>query len=163
QAWSEALALAINTVYITIIIIVVMLIISSSLGFFLMQLIVRPFRALATTAQAISAGDLSQQVVIARRDELGILAEAFNSMTAQLRGLIRGLEQRVAERTADLEQASERMRDLATQLQAAAEVARAVTSILDVEELLPRIADLIGERFGYYCVGVALISEHGEW
>jgi len=43
---------------------------------------------MATTAQAIIAGDLSQQVRVTSRDELGVLAEAFNSMTRQLRSLI---------------------------------------------------------------------------
>jgi nitrate/nitrite-specific signal transduction histidine kinase len=41
--------------------------------------IVRPIQTLAATAQAISAGDLSQQVQITRYDELGVLAEVFNT------------------------------------------------------------------------------------
>jgi two-component system sensor histidine kinase/response regulator len=61
---------------------------------------------MATTAQAIRAGDLSQQVQITRHDELGVLAEVFNSMTTQLRSLITGLEQRVTERTASLQTAN---------------------------------------------------------
>jgi signal transduction histidine kinase/CheY-like chemotaxis protein len=61
---------------------------------------------MASMARAISTGDLSQHVPITRQDELGVLAEAFNSMTTQLRGLITGLEQRVAERTASLQTAN---------------------------------------------------------
>ncbi len=70
--------------------------------------VVRPVLRLASAAEAVAAGDLSvePEVPAARRDELGVLAEAFHSMTAQLRGLISGLEQRVDERTAQLQAAN---------------------------------------------------------
>jgi signal transduction histidine kinase/CheY-like chemotaxis protein/HPt (histidine-containing phosphotransfer) domain-containing protein len=106
QEWAEALALAISTVRIILTLVVAMLVISGTLGFLSVRQIVRPIQTMATTAQAISAGDLSQQVHITRHDELGILAEVFNSMTTQLRGLITGLEQRVTERTASLQTAN---------------------------------------------------------
>jgi signal transduction histidine kinase/DNA-binding response OmpR family regulator/HPt (histidine-containing phosphotransfer) domain-containing protein len=106
QTWSEAMALAISTVRLTLILVVAMFVISGTLGFLSVRQIVRPIQTMATTAQAISAGDLSQQVQITRHDELGVLAAVFNSMTTQLRGLITGLEQRVTERTASLQTAN---------------------------------------------------------
>jgi nitrogen fixation/metabolism regulation signal transduction histidine kinase len=83
QAWSKALALAISTVLITLALIVAMLVISGTLGVLCVRQIVRPIQTMATTAQAISAGDLSQQVQISRHDELDVLAAVFNSMTTQ--------------------------------------------------------------------------------
>jgi signal transduction histidine kinase/CheY-like chemotaxis protein/HPt (histidine-containing phosphotransfer) domain-containing protein len=106
QAWSEAMALAIGTVRITLTLIAAMLVISGMLGFLSVHRIVQPIQTLVTTAQAISAGDLSQQVPITRDDELGTLAVVFNSMTRQLQGSITGLEQRVAERTTSLQTAN---------------------------------------------------------
>ncbi|HSX82113.1 MAG TPA: response regulator, partial [Candidatus Saccharimonadia bacterium] len=106
QAWSEALALAISTVLITLTLVVAMLVISGTLGFLSVRQILRPIKTMATMAQAISAGDLSQQVPITRHDELGVLAAVLNSMATQLRGLITGLEQRVAERTVSLQTAN---------------------------------------------------------
>jgi signal transduction histidine kinase len=103
QAVSEALAPAINAVLVTTILTVAALAVSVALGFLVVRQIVEPIQTMAATAQAISVGDLSQQVKVSSRDELGILADAFNSMTAQLRILINSLEQRVAERTAQLE------------------------------------------------------------
>ena len=46
--------------------------------------IVRPIESLTLAAQAIAAGDLSQQVVVPNRDEIGLLAAAFNSMSREL-------------------------------------------------------------------------------
>ena len=54
-------------------------------------------------AARIAGGDLDQRAEISQRNEIGLLATAFNSMTAQLRELIGSLEQRVASRTRDLE------------------------------------------------------------
>ena len=49
------------------------------------------------------------------------------------------------------------------QLQTAAEVARAATSILDINELLPNVAELIRDHFEYYYVGIFLVDETREW
>ena len=73
QEWSEALALAISTARITLILVFAMLLISGALGFLSVRQIVRPIQTLAAAAEAMSAGDLSQQVHVARRDELGVL------------------------------------------------------------------------------------------
>jgi GAF domain-containing protein/HAMP domain-containing protein len=49
----------------------------------------------------------------------------------------------------------------AAQLQAAAEIARVATGLLDTETLLGRAVRLIQERFGMYHVGVFLLDESG--
>ena len=103
QAVSQALALAINTVIITVTLVIVALVVAITSSFLAVRQIVRPIQTMAATAQAISAGDLSQRVKITSEDELGVLADAFNSMTVQLRTFISSLEQQVAERTTQLE------------------------------------------------------------
>lgn len=50
-----------------------------------------------------------------------------------------------------------------TQLQAAAEVSNASSSILDINELLPNVAELIRNHFDYYYTGVFLVDESKEW
>lgn len=51
----------------------------------------------------------------------------------------------------------------ATQLAAAAEVARDATAILDVDQLLDETVHLISEQFGFYHAGVFLIDGRGEY
>lgn len=90
----EALADVYRSAMLNVAAIAVTLVLAALLGWYMTRIVVRPIEALATTAQAISAGDLSQQATVTSDDELGTLARAFNSMTAQLRELIGGLEQR---------------------------------------------------------------------
>ncbi len=116
----------------------------------------RPLQALTATATRIAAGDLAQVAPAERQDEIGELAQAFNSMTAQLRGLIGSLEQRVAERTSDLER---RSRYLAT----SAEVGRTVASILEANQLPRQVVELIRDKFNLYYVGMFVVDETGEW
>jgi PAS domain S-box-containing protein len=49
------------------------------------------------------------------------------------------------------------------QLQTAAEVSRAASSILDLNKLLPAVAELIRNHFDYYYVGIFLVEESKEW
>jgi signal transduction histidine kinase len=46
--------------------------------------ITRPLKALILGTRAVGRGDLSQSVSVTTRDEIGVLAAAFNQMTAQL-------------------------------------------------------------------------------
>ncbi len=107
-----------------------------------------PLQSLTEVAMRMAGGDLSSNVKIARNDEIGLLADAFNGMSSELRGLYQDLERKVEART--------------QQLAAAAEVGRAATSILGLDELLRRTVDLIRDRFGYYHVSVFLLDEAGQ-
>jgi len=66
------------------------------------------------------------------------------------------LEQRVAERTKDLESRSQ-------YLEASAQVANAAASILDRNELIQQVVELIQEQFDLYYVGLFEIDETKEW
>lgn len=71
--------------------------------------VIRPIEALAKTAKEIEAGNLDQKASVQSDDEIGNLAQAFNSMVAKrndaellLRKAHDELEQRVEERTLEL-------------------------------------------------------------
>ena len=50
-----------------------------------------------------------------------------------------------------------------TQLETAAEVARAASSILSLDELIPQVVELVRERFDLYYAGLFLKDETGKW
>jgi len=70
-----------------------------------------PVLKLAEIAETVAAGNLDVEVQVEKNHsgELGILANAFRSMTIQLQDLINSLEQRVVERTAQLEAANKEL------------------------------------------------------
>lgn len=120
--------------------------------FLLMRRTLRPIQVLTRAASEISEGNQMAYVNIkAESDEIGILIDAFNRMTSQLRGSIADLEQRVAERTRDLEEQSNRLR-------LAAEISQSSLSVKRLDELLDRSARLILERFNYYHVGIFIVD-----
>ncbi|HHH42105.1 MAG TPA: HAMP domain-containing protein [Chloroflexi bacterium] len=125
--------------------------------------ITRPIVRLTEMAVQIASGDLDQRVPATRRDEIGILARAFNIMTARLQVLYESLEQKVAERTRQLQEANAEIRYQAIQLATSAEVGRIVTSILDLESLLPQVVELIRDAFSAYHVSLFLTDEDGKW
>jgi two-component system sensor histidine kinase/response regulator len=90
------------------------------LSLFLTRRITSPLHTLAQVALAISEGQFDHQVVINHNDEVADLAHAFNRMLANLRDYQRQvaahhrtLEDKVAQRTLDLQQAMENARELA--------------------------------------------------
>jgi GAF domain-containing protein len=91
-----------------------------------------------------------------RNDEIGNLAEAFNKMTIQLRGVLTNLEERVAERTEALSRKT-------SQLQATAQIARQATAIQDTAILLNDTVRLISNQFGFYHAGIFLVDQNMEY
>lgn len=68
----------------------------------LAQGILEPVRALQRAAGRLAAGELDQRITVDRDDELGELAQAFNSMAAKLQRLIEQQEDFVANASHEL-------------------------------------------------------------
>jgi len=116
--------------------------------FFAARQIAQPIRKLTETAQAVAGGNFDVTADINSKDETGVLSNAFNKMTFQLRELIGSLEERVAART----------KDLAT----VAEVGTATATILETDRLLKEVVELTKERFNLYHSHIYLLDEQGE-
>jgi two-component system, OmpR family, sensor histidine kinase BaeS len=67
------------------------------LGVILSRTLTRPIRELTQATHAVSEGDLSQQVPVRSRDELGELAQAFNRMSAELSRSVNARRQMTAD------------------------------------------------------------------
>ncbi len=108
----------------------------------------RPLGRLAEFAQRISKGDWSYRVPEDRSDEIGLVSASLNRMAEELSQVYTTLEMRVNSRT--------------QQIQTAAQVARAVTSIPTLDDLLRQAVNLIRERFDYYYVSIFLLDQDGK-
>lgn len=73
------------------------------------------------------------------------------------------LEQRVNERTAELENATASSLQRARQLEAIARIARDISATRDLQELLPRVTQIISHEFGFYHVGIFLNDPDGQY
>ncbi|GAB4489582.1 MAG: hypothetical protein Fur0016_06920 [Anaerolineales bacterium] len=127
------------------------------------MLLVTPMKRLTFAAQELSAGKLDIPIHLPRKDELGTLATVLNNTRQQVYELLQTLEQRVEERTAELMRANEKNERRAMQLETIAQVAHAVTSLRDLNELLPEITRQISASFGYYHAGIFLLDENREY
>ncbi len=103
QSLSAALAVAIRGLQITTGVLLVSLLAGVGLVILAIRQVILPIEALADSAEAVSTGDLTHRAKVIGGDEIGDLGAAFNNMTDQLSTMIYTLEQRVADRTQELE------------------------------------------------------------
>jgi len=80
----------------------------------------------------------------------------INLHTAQI-DLEKGTAE-LSQRGSQLQAANEQIQRRITQFEVLAQVTQAITSVRDLQELLPRIATVISEKFGFYHVGVFLLD-----
>jgi GAF domain-containing protein/HAMP domain-containing protein len=131
-----------------------------ALGIFVIaRQMTRPVLAISRAAVDVSNGNLNVYAPVLTRDELGVLATTFNQMTEQIRHLVGNLEERVAERTAELRTTTLQSERRANNLQAVSELARIISTEQAVENLLPLITRLVSDRFGYYHVGIFMLDD----
>lgn len=121
-----------------------LILLALALLWFLSGQIVRPIRTLSEVASEIASGNLDVSAPVTAKDETGVLANTFNLMVSQLKGLFSTLEQRVAERTRGLE--------------LAAEVGRSVSRVRALNEMLRDAAEIIRSQFDLYYVQVYLLD-----
>ncbi|MCK5861107.1 MAG: GAF domain-containing protein [Candidatus Hydrogenedentes bacterium] len=82
--------------------------------------------------------------------------EAQNLANEELHLLQNELEQRISERTQQLEKR-------AVQLQASVKITRAASAIKELDELLPIITKSISSTLNYYHVGIFLLNQQGDY
>lgn len=78
-------------------------------------LITRPILSLSQGAHIIGSGDLSHRIKIDSTDEIGQLALSFNHMTARIQDFTQNLEEKVAQRTEELNETLEQVKALKVQ------------------------------------------------
>lgn len=145
---AEAIGESIRTLTSSLVLAIGAALVASMLGFLGATAISRPIVALTRTAVRVSQGDLAVRSDVRAANEIGVLSDTFNNMAGQIQDFITSLEDRVSERTRDL--------------QTVADVNAQIATILEVDRLLQDVADLTKERFRLYHAHIYLLDETGK-
>ncbi len=131
--------------------------------YLLTRSIINPIQELTTYANQFSAEHINEitkksiePIRLNTRDELEELASAFNVMSLNLKNAVETLEEKVQDRTKQLEKRS-------LEFETIAEVARDITIIRDLNTLLNVAVNLIRERFKFYHVGIFLVDDNSQY
>jgi PAS domain S-box-containing protein len=108
-----------------------------------------PIQALSAGAERIGSGDLNQRINIKTGDEIEALANQFNDMAGKLQDSYTGLQQKVEERTHELNESNRRLHELNESLeQRVVAETRDRLQIWNVSQDLLVVTDLKGACLG---------------
>jgi len=106
--------------------------------------IMEPIQALVAGAQGIARGDLRSRVKINSRDELGTLSRVFNEMAEALENYTKNLEQRIQDRTLELQIEREKAEDRAQNLIVINKIFQVITATISLEKILQLAVATVG-------------------
>lgn len=140
--------------------------------------VVRPIRRLAGAMARAEHGDFMTRAPVERRDELGRLAEAFNTMLAKITDLAarevdRSREMELMQRELLLKDQVERQKEVieATNRELAGrvreltllfDVTRSLNSTLELAEILKLITEMVGVTLGFREFSMMLVDENAQ-
>jgi PAS domain S-box-containing protein len=127
-----------------LIVVAATLLISGLITFLGARQIALPLVQLTEKARQFAGGDFSQKAKVNRSDEIGMLANSFNFMVDQLSTLYQSLESKVADRT--------------KQLQIASEIGQEAISATRASEILHKVVQAIVDRFDVPYASVYLLD-----
>lgn len=123
--------------------------ISATVAVIFTRRLTQPIEALTSSVTRLASGDLNARVNLSRTDELGLLGNAFNQMSEDLRVSYRTLQTTAEAR--------------ARQLAVTAEMSRATAASSGQEALFARVADLIQRHFNFDYVFIFTLDESGQY
>ena len=115
------------------------------------------------TGVAVSMGVILLGVHIFRAFVERERLKEVNQINRTLGELTTTLEQRVNERTEEIESANQQIIRRAAQLKAVTELSESIAQLQDLNEIFPATTRLISERFGFYHVGIFLVDQAHEF
>jgi signal transduction histidine kinase len=123
---------------------VIVLVVGGVSSWLLARSLTRPLRRLATAARALGEGDLSARVRLARDDELGEVARAFDDMAERIADLVRSEKELLANVSHELRTPLARIR-VALDLAEEGDPETARESLRDIADDLDELERLIGD------------------
>jgi len=137
---SQIIGLAITNLVITGILLVTILAITYWAYSRIQQL-----KSLASVTRRFADGDRGVRTNVRSKNEIGQLAGTFNLLADDLAELYHSLEQKVEERTQEIQIAAEVAQDI-------------TTSSANLDEVLKKTTELLVQKFGYYQSSIFLID-----
>jgi signal transduction histidine kinase len=129
--------------------------------------ITRPLNTLTVSAQKITMGNFDERVDIRSSDEIGLLAYTFNDMSqalssreAQIREMTRNLEAMVKERTKELEDSNEALKQAYLDLQKAHEQLVQTEKMASLGQLVAGIAHEIKNPLNFIYGNTDFLREY---
>ena len=110
--------------------------------------VANPILELAKMAQNVAAGEQQIRASIDTGDEIAILGQAFNGMAEKIDSNLIELQNRVDERT--------------DALRASFQITRALSTIINEEDLLTTLIDQLSKNFNYYHVHVYIYDTSSQ-
>jgi len=114
---SRAQAAFEDVVMMAVVFTVAAFVVSILVGILMVRSVIRPLKEIEERAEQIAEGNFDKVITVKSKDEIGRLANAFNKMTIRLMGLYHGLEDKVKERTQELEGAKKDLEGKLAELQ----------------------------------------------
>ena len=108
---------------------------------------------------------LEENITSARRNENEQIQanQKLRELQSSLEARIEERTHELAQRSTELETANQRNQQRAAQFEAIAQVANAIASIRTLEELLPKVTQVISEQFNFYHVGIFLNDASNQY
>ena len=123
------------------------------------RFLVRPLRTLQSVVGRIARGDLSARAVIHTGDEVELLADSFNSMAGSLLQRDQMLEQRVSERTRELQEQVAAKEKARTELAEAQQDLHVASREAGMAEVATGVLHNVGNVLNSVNVSTTLIRE----
>ncbi len=138
---------------------VLILALGTALYLLIRKVLLQPLDILHQGAERIGNGDLNHRIAMTTSDEFQDLAASMNLMASRLEESHAGLEQRVQERTNEVEDKARRLYEYSRDLAA---ISRLSTKVFNAEEPLEKILDrfmqAVGRGLGYEHSMLCLVS-----
>ncbi len=107
---------------------------------------------------SLASNSLQAAVTRARQSEAGLFIS-----NRELKEITQNLEKRIKERTQDLENTNTINEKRARQFEAITRISSAIASVQNLQELLPRISEVISQQFGFYHAGIFLTDASKQY